>query len=62
PGAAEAPSSNLQDTDLPGAQGATDNNANLWWLWAAIALAIAIGFGIYKYADNKKKAENTIQK
>lgn len=62
PGAAEAPSSNLEDNDLPGAQGATEDGMNLWWLWAAIALAIAIGFGIYKYADNKKKAENTIQK
>ncbi len=62
PGAAEAPSTNLKDTDLPGAQGATEDGMNLWWLWAAIALAIAIGFGIYKYADNKKKAENTIQK
>ncbi len=62
PGAAEAPSTNLKDTDLPGAQGATDNEANLWWLWAAIAVLLALGFGVYKYVDNKKKAENTIQK
>ena len=56
PGAAEA--TTFEDETLAGVQGA-DDGAPMWWVWSLIVLASAAGYGVYKYADTKKKAANT---
>ncbi|MBR5930533.1 MAG: hypothetical protein IKS87_09300 [Lachnospiraceae bacterium] len=53
PAAAEA--TTLEDDDLAGAQG-VEEGAMMWWIWLLIVLAAAAGFGVYKYVENKKKA------
>lgn len=56
-----AQATTLEDETLAGAQG-VEEGASMWWVWLLIVLAAAAGYGVYKYADTKKKAANTNEK
>ena len=58
PGAAQATS--LEDDFIPGAQ-TVEESVQLWWLWLLILLIAIVAFIIYRYNENRKKAE-TVEK